>query len=131
MPHEESSYPSEWVQIAEKDLNRFRQMLALDDPGASAFFLQQATEKFLKAFLLSRGWRLQKIHDLEVLLNAALAHDGSLEAFRGPCQKITGMYFAERYPFTVQSGITIDDVKASFDSVEGLLSRLRSSLCVG
>jgi hypothetical protein len=40
-------------------------------------------EKFLKAFLLSRGWELERIHDLEALLNAALVYDSSFfESFR-------------------------------------------------
>lgn len=75
-----------------RDLGRVDHLLNVQDPEAAGFFLQQAVEKFLKAFLLSRGWELQRIHDLETLLNVVLAYDPSLEPFRSACQKITGFY---------------------------------------
>jgi len=82
MPPKESYYPSDWVRIAEKDLSRVRLLLEGDDPDAAGFYLQQAVEKFLKAFLLSKGWMLERIHDLEPLLNEALRFDSSLEVYR-------------------------------------------------
>jgi len=84
MPRKESHYPADWLRIAEKDLRRVRRLLEIQDSEAAGFYLQQATEKFLKAFLLSRGWRLQRIHDLEALLNSALAHEPALEQYRLP-----------------------------------------------
>ncbi len=47
------------------------------------------------------------------LLNAALEHDESLESFRPVCQRVTGFYFAERYPILIDSSLTIDDVVIS------------------
>ena len=89
MPREESLYPADWRRIAEKDLRRAEHLLNIHDAEAAGFYLQQAMEKFLKAFLLSKGWKLERIHDLEALLNAALEYDLSLEEFRSACQKIT------------------------------------------
>ena len=66
MPHEESLYPADWVRIAEKDLRRVDRLLDKHDPELAGFCLQQAVEKFLKAFLLSKGWRLRRIHNLDV-----------------------------------------------------------------
>ena len=43
-----------------------------NDPDAAGFYLQQAMEKYLKAFLLSKKWKLKRTHDLEVLLNEAV-----------------------------------------------------------
>ena len=126
MPREESVYPADWLRIAERDLGRVDHLLDVRDPEAAGFFLQQAVEKFFKAFLLSRGWELQRIHDLEALLNAALAHDPSLELFRSACQKITGYYLVERYPFVVESGLTEGDVRDSSTQVEQLIGRLRA-----
>ena len=126
MLREESLYPADWLRIAEKDLGRVEHLLAVHDPEAAGFFLQQAVEKFLKAFLLSKGWELERIHDLEVLLNEALAYDPSLEPFRAVCQKITGFYFVERYPFVVEAGLTTEDVRTSMEQVRGLIERLRT-----
>jgi HEPN domain-containing protein len=126
MPREESLYPADWLRIAEKDLGRVEHLLDVHDPEAAGFFLQQAVEKFFKAFLLSRGWELERIHDLEVLLNEALAYDPSLESFRAICQKVTGFYLLERYPFIVEAGLTEDDVRNSLKQVKGLIERLRT-----
>jgi HEPN domain-containing protein len=125
MPREESLYPADWLRIAEKDLGRVDHLLDVQDAEAAGFFLQQAVEKFLKAFLLSRGWELQRIHDLEILLNAALAYDPSLESFRPACQKITGFYLVERYPFVIESGLTEGDVRSSLAQVRSLIEKLR------
>ncbi len=82
MPREESLYPADWLRIAEKDLGRVEHLLGVQDPEAAGFYLQQAVEKCLKAFLLSKGWDLERTHDLEALLNEALTHDPSLEQYR-------------------------------------------------
>jgi HEPN domain-containing protein len=128
MPREESLYPADWLRIAEKDLGRVEHLLGVQDPEAAGFFLQQALEKFLKAFLLSRGWELKRIHDLETLLNEALAYDTSLEPFRAACQRITGFYLVERYPFIIEAGLTEDDVRDSLGQVKGLIEKLRAEV---
>jgi len=125
MPREESLYPTDWLRIAEKDLGRTGHLLSMQDPEAAGFYLQQAVEKFLKAFLLSKGWKLERIHDLEALLNAALAYDPSLEPFRAACQKITGFYLVERYPFITEAGLTEDDVSHSLEQVKELIEKIR------
>ncbi len=125
MPRKESLYSADWLRIAEKDLGRAERLLDIQDPAAAGFFLQQAVEKFLKAFLLSRGWELERIHDLEALLNAALVYDPALESFRPVCQKITGFYVMERYPFMIETGLTEDDVRGALRQVGALIERLR------
>jgi len=125
MAREDSLYPGDWLRIAEKDLRRVDHLLQAEDPEAAGFFLQQAAEKFLKSFLLSRGWELERIHDLEALLNAALAYDPSLEQFRPACQKITGFYTVERYPLIAEVGLTEDDVRDSLAGIKELLEKLR------
>lgn len=128
MRREESLYPADWLGIAEKDLGRVEYLLGIEDPEAGGFFLQQAIEKFLKAFLLSKGWKLERIHDLEALLNAALAHDPSLELFRAVCQKVTGFYLVQRYPLIPGAGLREDDVRTSLQQAKPLIERLRQAL---
>jgi len=107
MRREESLYPADWLRIAEKDLRRVKTLLAVHDPEAAGFYLQQAVEKFLKAFLLSKGWELERIHDLEALLNRALVYDHSLEEFRSVCQKVTAFYFDGAIPLCSSEGAYI------------------------
>ena len=126
MPREESHYPADWRRIAEKDFRRVEQLLSVHDPEAAGFYLQQALEKFLKAFLLSHGWELKRVHDLEALLNAALVYDGALEPFREICQKATGFYMVERYPLMADAVLTEDDVRSSLKQALPLVERLRT-----
>lgn len=125
MPLEESCYPGDWLRIAEKDLARAERSLGDGDPELAGFCLQQAIEKFLKAFLLTKGWELRRIHDLEALLDDAVLHDPALEQFRIACQKITKYYVIERYPLMVGSGLTEREVRASLEAVRGLVERIK------
>ncbi|MDQ3458391.1 MAG: HEPN domain-containing protein [Deinococcota bacterium] len=125
MPSEESRYPADWLRIAEKDWGRAQRFVNEDDPELTGFCLQ-AVEKFLKAYLLAKGWRLKRTHDLEVLLNATLEYDPALESFRAVCQKITNFYLVERYPLATGLGLTEEDVRDALREVEGLIHKLRA-----
>ena len=124
MPGNDSHYPEDWRAIAEKDWKR-AQSMADEDPELAGFCLQRAVEKFLKAFLLSKGWRLRRIHNLEALLDEAIKYDEGLERFRSACQTITAFYFMERYPFTVQIGIDRDDVKKAVTQIKDLIEKIQ------
>lgn len=96
-------YPRDWLKYARKDWRRIYRMLKDNDIEAAAFFLQQALEKYIKAFLLQSGWTLKKIHDLDALLDDAVKYDPSLELFRKMCKRVSAYYLIERYPLPVAS----------------------------
>ncbi len=125
MPPKESLYPADWLKIAEKDFVRVHQLLNVKDPEATGFYLQQAIEKFIKAYLLNFGWQLKRIHDLEALLNDAIHYDPEFEDYRAVCQKITGFYFLERYPLLTESGISEKDVNDALSQVDGLIRKVQ------
>jgi HEPN domain-containing protein len=99
----ESLYPPDWIKKAKRDLERVKDRLEGSDIEDAAFHLQQALEKFLKAYLLLKGWKLKRIHDLEELLDEAIKHNPKFERFRKTCQKITGYYLIDRYPFITEA----------------------------
>jgi hypothetical protein len=68
------------------------------------------------------------VHDLEALLNAALQYDPSLEPYRSVCQKTTGFYLVERYPFITESGLTEEDVRDSLRQIEPRIEKLRAEI---
>ncbi|MDP2841808.1 MAG: HEPN domain-containing protein [Candidatus Methanoperedens sp.] len=107
----EASLPSDWMSIARKDWNRMHHMLDYDDVEASAVFLQQALEKYLKAFLLQHGWKLRKIHELDALLDDAAKYNPALENYRDLCERVSGYYFVERYPPLGTFDIRSEDIK--------------------
>jgi len=78
------AYPAEWFAKAEQDLARVQRRLDEGDTEDAAFHLQQAVEKALKGYLLARGWKLRKIHDVEALLDEAVTGNTALEVFRAP-----------------------------------------------
>ncbi|MBU1599597.1 HEPN domain-containing protein [bacterium] len=99
MPAKESRYPKDWFAKAQKDLERVKLRLKEEDDEDAAVHLQQAIEKYLKGYLLSKGWRLKPTHDLEVLLDEAVELNPALERFRDLCLEATPYYIEERYPF--------------------------------
>jgi len=73
MPREESLYPQDWFAKARQDVRTVEILLREEgDAEVAGFHLQQAVEKYLKGYLLSQGWELERIHNLETLLNEAV-----------------------------------------------------------
>ena len=89
MRREESLYPEDWFRIGDNELKRAKYLLDGADLVGAGFNVQQSIEKYLKGYLLSRGWELRRIHNLETLINEAIRYDPSFEQFRAVCQKIT------------------------------------------
>lgn len=121
---EDSLLPSDWLKIARKDWIRVMYMLEKKDAEAAGFFLQQSLEKYLKAFLLQHGWRLRKIHELDALLDDANKYNSELENFRSLCERVSGYYFADRYPPLGASELTFEDVKGDLKEAERFIKTM-------
>ena len=89
------------------------------------FHLQQAVEKYLKGFLLSRGWTLQRIHDLVRLLGDVIAHEPAFARFDTLCDELTSYYFQSRYPLTPFFQITEQELQQLFVKVEELVAEIK------
>lgn len=65
----ESTLSADWFAQGDLDVQAAEILLTQSGPfPIIAFHLQQAVEKYLKGFLVSTGWPLRRIHDLEVLI---------------------------------------------------------------
>jgi len=111
------AYPQDWLKTAEADLRRVGRRLQEHDTEDAAVHLQQALEKFLKGYLLARGWSLKKIHDLEALLDDAVKHDPALERYRPLVAVVTGYYLPARYPSIGRSPTRAEVSKAAAEAV--------------
>ncbi len=121
--HKGETYPSEWIGKAKQDLSRVAKRLVEGDTEDAAFHLQQAIEKFLKGFLLSTGWKLKKIHDLEALLDDAVRMAPKLEAYRALCQQVTGYYLTERYP-SLGAAPSAQEIRSAYRDAQRLARQL-------
>lgn len=128
MQRNDSIYPHDWFRIGDKEIQRAENLLKLSDLGGAAFNIQQAVEKYLKGYLFSMGWKLRRIHELEILLNEAIQYDSSFEEFRVQCLKMTEYYFEERYPFTAMSEMTDIEVNESLSVALKLINKIQNSL---
>lgn len=110
MPDKESSIPIDWFSKADADLNTVEILLAQSgDTEIAATHIQQAIEKYLKGYLLAKGWKLKKTHDLPELLDEAVKYYPGLEKIRSLCEETTVFYFEARYPF-FKEGPTTQEV---------------------
>lgn len=119
----ESTYPADWLALAEEDFRRVSRRLEEGDVADAAFHLQQALEKYLKGFLLTKGWKLQRTHDLRALLEEASRHEPSLRKFRRLCAEVTAYYVQNRYPF-FGARPEKEEVEANFQEAQELVAQI-------
>lgn len=99
-------------------------MLDQQDPAAAGFFLQQSLEKYLKAYLISRGWGLRKTHELDRLLDASIEYAPELAKFRPLCERVSTYYVVERYPGVVGGGPDADQLQHDLQEAGALVGAL-------
>lgn len=116
-------YAQEWYEKAERDLKRVNILLSVNDAEGASFHLQQALEKFLKAFLIHHGWRLQRTHELVELLDEALKYDPALIHYMPLCKQVQKYYTDSRYPSKVP--IREADVRAELTTAQAMIAMLR------
>ena len=102
----DSNNPADWLWIAAIDLSAIEH-LAKDDIGmiVCRSKLAEVLEKVMKAELIRDGWRLEKTHDLDRLLEFLEERNSPLAAqFEPLCDALADAYFTDRYP-----GFDLDD----------------------
>jgi HEPN domain-containing protein len=91
---------SEWFQRGDREIETAE--LLYDEEGytdAIAYHIQQAIEKYLKGYLVFRGQKPPRVHDLDSLLNLVAAFEPSLyPPYIELCEKATRYYIEDRYP---------------------------------
>lgn len=124
MSPEESKLPHDWYEKAKKDMRRVKILFEDEDIDGAGFHLQQAAEKALKGFLLARGWKLKRTHDLEDLLNSAIEYELTLEEYRKALQFTTEFYIEDRYPYFASALPSEDEFEGYMKKVFELLHLL-------
>jgi len=129
MPNKKGSlYPKDWLEKARKDLKRVDVLLSAKDTAGAGFHLQQAIEKYLKAYLIAKGWKLEYIHNLPKLLNYANGYDAKFENFRILCERVTQYYISERYPFFEEIPPSSKEIKEALAETKKLIRLIKITL---
>ena len=117
-----------WLVKARHDWSVAEQILAAsgEETDIGAFHCQQAVEKMLKAFLVSRQIEFEKMHDLGRLLDHCASGDARFESLRDDVEPLTLFSMAFRYPGP--SDPSREDVESALGVVEQVWSLIEQLL---
>ena len=121
--------PQTWIAKAESDLLNIRNNLDAERVpwDTICFHAQQAAEKMLKAFLVSRSQAVSRTHDLVALLAEAVAAGGALEALEADCRLLTPYAVMLRYP-GVPGEPSEQEGRQAVAAAERIYERVRTAL---
>ncbi|OGR87601.1 MAG: hypothetical protein A3A86_08015 [Elusimicrobia bacterium RIFCSPLOWO2_01_FULL_60_11] len=91
---------AEWFSKAESDLNFAKASFKDFDEFYSQMCLlcHDAVEKFLKGFIIAKGRKPKKIHDILVLLKECQKIDEDFASFAQECRILNRYYTPLKYP---------------------------------
>lgn len=91
--------PQDWILLAEERLQSADALVQSRGVCYSAIeLLQESLERYLKGFLISRNWKLERIHDLNRLLDLCQDHSTEFSRFAPLAQSLTEQFWAQHYP---------------------------------
>ncbi|MEI6207531.1 MAG: HEPN domain-containing protein [Desulfuromonadales bacterium] len=109
----------EWTAKADADLaTAKREAAVVESPNYDAvcFHAQQCAEKYLKAAIVENNLRVQRIHDLEALLNQLMPQYSILQNVINFARILSAMAVEVRYP-----GMSADEDDAA-ESIEATVA---------
>jgi HEPN domain-containing protein len=119
----------EWFEFGRRDLEAARALIGVGGPMSPAgMLLQQATEKYLKGYLIYHGWKLKKTHDLTRLVADLANYDRSFEPYLDTLQRISEYYLEERYPPLPSVSPGVAEMEASLHVIEQLTQHIERNV---
>ena len=95
----DESNPAHWFAFAAERLLAADILAGHDGTQASSVeVLQEATERYLKGFLIAHGWALKRTHDLKVLVRDAAGFAPEFSRFLDVADRLTAEFFEQHYP---------------------------------
>jgi HEPN domain-containing protein len=131
MNDELKRYVQQWIEKADEDRLVVHQLLEADSiaRGIMGFHCQQATEKYLKAYLIFNGIEPERTHNLEFLLQRCAAIDNSFSEI--DLMNLTDYGIEVRYPgdFLEPSFIEINELMLIVNQIrEKIMSRITDNI---
>lgn len=112
-----------WWRQALRDFESAERIFGIGDYYVSAFLLQQAVEKALKALLIQQTSSFPRIHDVAELSRRVKAPSRITEL----CAKLNPAYTATRYP-DVASDFDKNEVEELMNSAKEVLEWIKREL---
>src|SRR6266487_5416060 len=105
-----------WFRKAENDFLVIKNNIASAEIpiDACCFHAQQAAEKYLKAYLISKKIHFPKIHELKALIILCADINPAFNSIAEPALKLSDYAIAPRYPDAFDD-LTIDDARKAYD----------------
>lgn len=119
----------EWIERGKHDLEVAKILLAEEKySGVVLFHIHQAVEKHLKGFLIYKGWELKKIHDIELLITAALSFDDEFQKYLDLGRQLTAFYYEERYPPGPIISYPKEEIEEIVGEAEKIIGKLKEGI---
>ena len=116
--------PEDWYRSASARLGSVDRLYPFEGASESVIeLLQQAVERFLKGYLISKGWPLTKIHDLGAVIAEAENYDNRFGAFADFADELTDQFWAMHYPGGEfdQQAIDFEELRAEVNQIISLI----------
>jgi HEPN domain-containing protein len=120
----------EWLEKADEDFRFAESNLK----GGSEFYaqicfhLQQAAEKYLKAYIIGKGLASDKVHDLVHMLKTCSAFEPEFNALRDDCILLNSAYIEARYPVSWPTSYTKETAERSLTAAVKIARMVRSQM---
>ena len=119
----------EWFERGKHDLEVANILLAEEEySDVVLFHIHQAVEKYLKGFLIYKGWGLKKIHDIELLITEAMSFDDEFQKYLDLGRELTAFYYEERYPPGPITSYTKEEIEEILEVAEGIIDKLKEGI---
>lgn len=126
----DSSIISEWLKKADEDLGFAESSLRNGSEfyAQICFHFQQAAEKYLKTFIISKQLPFNKVHDLVNLLKTCAEHDPTLAALKEDCITLNSAYIETRYPIHWPTDYSKEAAEQSLAAAQSIAFAIRNRL---
>jgi len=122
MPNKNKKFlAEEWFKKARDDYKSAK--VVLDEGGyygTTCFLAQQMAEKYLKAFLVYSGWKLEKMHDLIKLLNECKKISSDFDDLKEDCILLNDYYIETRYPLDTPVDYSKKEAREALAAAESI-----------
>jgi len=112
--------PNDWFLLTRERLDAADAVRnACGACNSSVELLQESVERYLKGFLIGKGWPLQRIHNLSTLLDAVIQRDSRFKSFADLCEGLTAQFWEQHYP-----GGDLGEVGADYDDLRQQVDKM-------